>query len=124
MSDLVTIYRELDSDVLGEEAQAYLEEYEGDSQFVLHEYPRSLEWTQEIVEATVAFHLVNNNDDSILASFPITNYPTAVDAMTAAEKAAASASVKLDILVPRDADEDEAPVLSSDIRVEPSAVGA
>lgn len=103
---LVEIYRELDQNLLSEEAIKHLSEYELSSVHVLHGQPRDVGWTEEVSKATVAFLLVDA-EETILARFDVDKYPTMTDAMRAAEKAAASASVRLDVIVPRDADEDE-----------------
>lgn len=94
---MFTVYRELDIKKLSEFTRDYLLAFEGQSDFVSNEKPRDEVVTTEIMDATVAYHLVDE-DGQILAKYKT---------LDSALKAAASAKVtfQLEVDLPETGDE-------------------
>ena len=88
------IYRELDTNKLSPLTREFLLAFEGQSDFVDNDTPRDDVFTEEVIEATIAYHIVSDDGQS-LAKF---------DSLAKAEKAAAGAKVtfNVDIEVPKE----------------------
>lgn len=77
----LTLYRELDPDLLSEQAKAWLLRNEGSYTLVENDRPRAVDWTEEVMGATVGYRVMYGEQD--VASFQ--NLGEAIDAVSNAK---------------------------------------
>jgi len=92
MSLNLSLYRKLNVKKLGKECIEYLIKAEGSAEMVDNDKPRDIEWTQEIMGATLGYVIADAEGD-ILAEF---------DDLEKAEKALKGATIKFEIELEKD----------------------